>query len=62
MEFGQILMIIGILGLIDSMLFFLIPKIILKIGKKTRDKKIVKKIGWIEFAVAALLFMVGMNI
>jgi len=62
MEFGQILIIIGILGLIDSTILFLLPKGILKIRKKRRDKKVMKKIGWIEFAIATTLFIIGMNI
>lgn len=68
MEFGQILMIIGIVTLVDSIIALSFPKFAVKLCKKMGFKKFcttpekVKSVASWEFVIAIIIFIVGMNL
>ncbi len=68
MDFGQVMLLVGILGIIDSLIAMSFPRFTSKIYHKLRFKefgtteKSVKKIAATEFAIALILILIGMNI
>ena len=68
MDFGQIVMLIGILGIIDSLIAMSFPSLTSKIYKKLMfrefgtTEKSIKKIASSEFIISLVLILVGMNI
>jgi len=60
--FTSILIIIGFLGLLESLLIFMFPKLSTGIVKLMKDKSKVKKAATIELIVAIILILVGINI
>ena len=67
MDFGQILMIIAILGFIDSILAMIFPKAYVNVCKALKlswwkNAEMIKKVAYWEFFIAIVLFVIGMNI
>ncbi|MCX6749650.1 MAG: hypothetical protein NTW17_02810 [Candidatus Pacearchaeota archaeon] len=68
MDFGQIMLLVGILGIIDSIIAMSFPKFTSKIYHKLRfrefgtTEKSVKKIAVTEFIISLVLCLIGMNI
>jgi len=65
---GTVLMVIGILAFLESLSAIFIPKFgirilkSMKIMKSWQNVKTIKKVGWFEFVIAIIIFMIGMNI
>jgi len=59
---GNVLLILGILALIEGLTVLLFPKWTIGIVKKWSRPKFLKKAGWIEVIVAIVLILIGMNI
>ncbi len=68
MVLNIILMIIGILALIESIFTLSFPKVGLNILKKMgimknwQNIKAIKKVAQLEFVIAIIIFIIGMNI
>jgi hypothetical protein len=68
MDFGQVMLLIGILGIIDSLIAISFPGFTSKIYRKLRfrefgtSEKSVKKIAVTEFVISLILILVGINI
>ena len=59
---GNVLLILGILALIEGLIVLLFPRWTISISKKWLKPKFIKKAGWIEVAIAIILILIGMNI
>jgi len=68
MDFGQVMLLVGILGIIDSFIAMSFPKFTSKIYHTLRFKefgtteKSIKKIATTEFVISLILILIGMNI
>lgn len=59
---GNVLLILGILALIEGLIVLIFPGWSINIGKKWLKPKFLRKAGWIELIVAIILILIGMNI
>jgi len=68
MDLGQIILLIGIIGIIDSLIAMSFPELASKFCRAIGFKKFcstgkrVKKIAIREFVIALILCLIGMNI
>jgi len=60
--FSSVIIVIGFLGLLESLAIFVFPKISTGIVRIMKDKSKVKKAATIELIVAIILILVGINI
>ncbi|HEB47278.1 MAG TPA: DUF2065 family protein [Candidatus Pacearchaeota archaeon] len=60
---SNLIIIIGLLMLVESLIVFIFPNWTLNFGKKLlRNKKTIKKAGLIELIIAIVLILIGMNL
>ncbi|HUW43975.1 MAG TPA: hypothetical protein VMV95_03390 [Bacillota bacterium] len=59
MVLNIVLMTLGIIAFIESLIVLIFPKAMIKM---CRNMKALKKAGWLEFVIAIIIFMIGMNI
>ncbi len=60
--FSSVIIVIGFLGLLESILIFMFPKISTGIVKLMKDRSKVKKAATIELITAIILVLIGINI
>jgi len=61
MVLNIVLMSIGLVALVESLIVLFFLNWTIKVGKKL-NRKTIRKIGWIGFLIAIILFLIGMNI
>ncbi len=65
---GIVLMVIGVLAFIESLFVLTFPKLGIKIMKGMKmmkswqNEKTLRKVGWSEFVIAIIIFIIGMNV
>jgi hypothetical protein len=61
MVLNIVLMTLGLVALVESLIVLFFSNWAIKAGKKL-NRKTIKRIGWIGFLIAIILFIIGMNI
>jgi len=60
MEYGAAILIIGLLALIESVIFILFPKAAISLGKRWfKTPNTVRKVAFVEFLIAIALILIG---